>query len=166
VFFSNGAVQENPPKKFVRANENNKRDAVKFINGVKPAGTGSAIPALAAAFKAVESADGVPVIYLLTTGQFGKECTYEGPDGEKLAGADAVSAWLRDHNKDVRVCPIIIAPTQPDEKTTQAMQVIAKENGGEVRTIKTATTTTSATSAPTSGSPLTPAAQPASSQPT
>jgi hypothetical protein len=124
VFFAGDSADEATAKRLVQATEENKRQAVKYLDGVNAAGFGSSpIPALAAAFKAFKAVQDQrgKMLYMLT-------------DGEFDTGSEAVIQWLRDNNKDktVHVYPLIIGD-KPDEKTEQVMQTIAKENGGEYK---------------------------------
>jgi hypothetical protein len=140
VFFAGDSFQENSPKRLVKADENNKRQAAEFLGKINPAGYGSSpIPALAAAFKALRAGDDRDkVLYLVSDGEFDTSgYTFKGADGTDLGGTEAVMAWLRANNKDhaVRVCPVVIGQ-KPDERGEQGLKTIAKENGGEYRFVQ------------------------------
>ena len=119
IFYSEGPPAESPPERLVRANDDNKLYAWKFVKTVRAYGSGDPVPALERAFDVLASADpGRPgkVIHLISDGEF--------PDNA------AILATIRQRNqaKDIAVntylcgsCPSV---------AVAVMKRIAAENGG------------------------------------
>ena len=56
IFFAAGAPIENPPKKFVSATDDKKKEAVSFLSTVRPEGQSNPLPALTRAFDLLDKA--------------------------------------------------------------------------------------------------------------
>jgi hypothetical protein len=155
VFYCRDSAIEFGTKQLVPATEENKKKLFLFLADSRAAEYGSSpIPALTAAFRAFRAKDanqdprGGNCLYLLTDGEFDTgDYKYTPPGASKsLTGNEAVIAWLRNNNKDVKlpdgkvdkevhIFPIILGD-EPDKKTHADMETIAKDNGGKYRYVK------------------------------
>lgn len=138
VFFSHDKYEEINPKRLVFATEDNKRKALKALDGIQATGFGSSpIPALEVAFRAFRNTPDKrgKLCYILTDGEFDSSgYQYKGVGGKMLMGNEAVNAWLRATNKDrsVHMYPIILGPP-PSADTEVSMKQMATENGGRYK---------------------------------
>lgn len=138
VFFSHDKYEEIQPKRLVYATEDNKRKALKALDGIQATGFGSSpIPALEVAFRAFRNTPDKrgKLCYILTDGEFDSSgFQYKGPGGTVLMGNEAVAAWLRATNKDrsVHLYPIILGPP-PSAETEKSIKMLAEENKGRYK---------------------------------
>jgi hypothetical protein len=137
VCFAKGSYRELRAKRAVYATEDNKRLALKALDGIQAVGAGSnPVPALEVAFKVIRDTPYKKgLCYILTTQDFsagGYE--YKVPEGGVLTGNEAVLAWLRANNEDhsVRVYPCIFGPP-PSADTEAFLKKLAEENKGRYK---------------------------------
>lgn len=110
IFFSGGPPIEAPPKKFVHAIKNYKKQAFEFLSGIEAGGSTEPSKALSRAIRL-----GADLIYFLTDGEF-------SPD---------VVQQLRRLNKEHKVRIYTIAFLRRNGE--DLLRQIARENGGEFR---------------------------------
>jgi hypothetical protein len=138
IFFSHDKYEEIQPKRLVFATEDNKRRALKALDGVQATGFGSSpIPALEVAFRAFRNTPDKrgKLCYILTDGEFDSSgYQYKGVGGKVLMGNEAVNAWLVANNKDrsVHMYPIILGPP-PSAETEASMKKMAEDGKGRYK---------------------------------
>jgi uncharacterized protein with von Willebrand factor type A (vWA) domain len=122
IFYSEHRPDENPPQRLVRANDDNKLYAWKFVETVRAHGRGNPVPALERAFDVLDGADASrpgKVIHLITDGRF--------PDNAEVLA----SIRRRNQAKDVTVNTYLCGDCPP--VAVAVMKRIAEENGGQYR---------------------------------
>lgn len=115
------AVLENPPKKLVPADFEQKEKAAEFLSTVHPGGRTNPIPALRRAFAVLRASNVLPgkLIYLLTDGVFSDNETVLRAIREENSGSKVlINTYLYDFR----------APT-----AVSVMRQIADESGGRYR---------------------------------
>ena len=122
IMFADGPPIENPPRKLVSGNRENKDAVLKFLNDVVAQGKTDPVPALNRAFDVMERANTRPgkLVYLLTDGDF--------PDNEKVLSA----LRARNRSKDVHINTYLYA-AKPLSQAEKVMTQIASENGGKYK---------------------------------
>lgn len=124
VLFAADNVQENPPRRLVRATPENKALLVQFLDGIRPAGQTGPLPALRRAFAVLKNArkpdgsEGVKLMYLLTDGEF--------RESDKVV--EAVRQMNAKGRGQVHINTILYGARPP--KAVKVMKVIAEENKG------------------------------------
>jgi len=150
VLFAEGKAVELPAGRLVQATRRNKLAAAEFLGNVTLGPGTTVLPALERAFEVLSRADPArpgKLIYLLTDGEFkpgaGQSSTYRLADGREVDGAEAVIAWLDDHNRRANVCVNTYLyqydPADGAAKMQRAVRVmrrIAERNHGKFRLIK------------------------------
>jgi Mg-chelatase subunit ChlD len=139
VCFARDSYQELRAKRLVLATEENKRLAIKALDEIRVGGPKSSpIAALEVAFNAFRYAPPHGpgrVCHVVTSREF-SACGYQykEPGGTVLTGSEAIIAWVRANNKDVRVhvYPIILGPP-PSAETKEFLKKLAEENGGRYK---------------------------------
>ena len=120
IFYSEGPPDENPPQRLIRANDDNKLYAWKFVETVRAHGRGNPVPALERAFDVLAGADASQpgkVIHLISDGEF--------PDNTALLAA----IRRRNQRKSVAVNTYLYGDCPP--MAVAVMKRIAEENRGQ-----------------------------------
>lgn len=125
VFFAGGPAKENPPRGLVYATVARKRQALKYLNAIRPQGLTDPIPALQRAFQVLKNTPNQKrgkLIYLLTDAEFS--------DNEKVL--DAIRKM--NANKEVHINTILHHHRSPGAMKT--LREIAAENGGRFKFVE------------------------------
>ena len=124
ILFAEGQPLENPPKRLVVANHQNKLQLAEFLIGVIAERRSDPIPALKRAFGVLRKANRLPgkLIYLLTDGQFTQ------PPGDVLRAIRAAN-----HRDEVLINTYLY--WYEDRQAIELMRQIAEQNGGRYRYI-------------------------------
>jgi DNA-directed RNA polymerase subunit RPC12/RpoP len=123
ILFSDAKPIENPPRKMVPANTDNKRAAAEFLEPIIAEGQTNVIPAMERAFEVLEKNE-LPgkgrLIYLLTDGIF------NAPEEEVLGAIRA-----KNPKKEVFIYTYLYGHNP--EQAEKVMKKIAEDNGGKYR---------------------------------
>jgi hypothetical protein len=120
ILFAQHKPLENGPRRLVRADGPNRKQAYRFLLEVRPHGQTDPVPAIERAFAVLRNArKRGKIIHLLTDGRFS--------DNEKVF---ATIAKLN-HDKSVRINTTLYGNRPPE--ADQTLRKIAKENGGQYR---------------------------------
>ena len=120
ILFAQHKPLENTPRRLVRADGANRKQAYRFLLEVRPQGQTDPVPAIERAFAVLRNArKRGKIIHLLTDGRFS--------DNEKVF---ATIAKLN-HDKSVRINTTLYGNRPPE--ADQTLRKIAKENGGQYR---------------------------------
>ena len=136
ICFSESTLLQAPKLYPLPADDKAKAAATKFLRNTCPSGSTNVLPALMRAetiFRYVNSPKGSKTIVLISDGDFAGisgGSTYKTRDGSVLSGNEAITQWLRDHNKD-DLFRLHAVCTNPSEDGTKILKAIAKENGGQ-----------------------------------
>ena len=125
VLFAAGNVEENPPRRLVRATPDAKIQLVDFLKGIRPGDQTDPLPALRRGFAVLNGAkkpdgtEGVKLMYLLTDGEFRQS--------DKVVEAVRQMNAAKDGPR-VHINTILYGARSP--QAAKVMKLIAKENKG------------------------------------
>ena len=124
IFFATGKPLENAPRRLVYANEDYKREAMKYLKTIHAQGRTDPIPALRRAFTVLQRTPNQKrgkLVYLLTDGEF--------QDNEQ------VLKTVKELNKSGQIYINTILHHHESPPAVKVLKAIAKENGGRFKFI-------------------------------